>query len=158
MTNDIISTLFRADEEALLALQASVTAYVNNTRASMRAKDEELEAKDQQIQELKEEMEKMRANYRRREEIIKSLVRAECDHELTIGHKKRICDNYYELCYGLKSILSGEGLIEDLRPDLEEEMDEAKDRFHEVQAEILEEERKFDELVKPLKDELEALK
>lgn len=136
-----------------------IKEMTNNSIQVMEEKyREELEAKDQQIQELKEELEKMKANYRRREEIIESLVRAECDHELTFGHKKRIHDNYYLLSQDIKSILSGEGLIEDLRVHLEKEMIKAEASRREVQAEMLEEERKFDELVKPLKDELDALK
>lgn len=132
MTNDTIDNAF----------QASVTAL-----------REELAS----IQKLKDELEKMKANYRRREEIRESLIREEVKHELLINHKRRIRNSHSESYHELESMLSKKHLPDDLHTELEEKMDEAKDRFHEVQAEIEEEERKYVALVRSLVDELNAL-
>lgn len=163
MTNDAISTLFRTNEEVLLALQACVTA-VNANEASTRAVDEEMKAKDRQIQELKGELEKcraeleeMKAKAQRRKEIHEALIREEVKHKRVINHKRRICNNSRELHQELKEELSIQGLPEDLRVEAKEKMEAAKKRFDEVHAEIKEEERKYEERVKSLKDELKAL-
>lgn len=124
------------------ALQASITA-LNEERAS--------------IQELKEELEKMKANYRSREEIRESLIREEVNYDMVINHKKRSWNSAYDSYHGLKLKLSMDGLPEDIRADLEEKMAVARERFHEVQAEMEKEELEFDERVKYLKDELRAL-
>lgn len=114
-----------------------------------RTLNEELEAKDRQIQELKEELEKCL----RREEILESLYTAQESHSWSISHKERMCNESYDLYQDLKLRLS-----EDVRADIEKRMAEEREEFLAVQAEIMEQERKHNELVKSLKDELDTLK
>lgn len=125
----------------------------DEVRASIRVIEErhreELEAKDRQIQELTKD--------RRRDELRRSLVIAKVCHELHICHLKRIYGSYYILSRDIKSMLSMDDIPEDRRADLEKEMAVAEAKLHEVQAEMEKEELEFDELVKPLNDELEAL-
>lgn len=121
----------RSLDEALFGLQASVNAYVNDARASMRAKD-------RQIQEL--------AKYRRREEIRESWARAQRQHILLIKDKRRICANSYDLYRELERWLSMDDLHEHIHAYLEKKMIAARDRFCEVHDEIEEEERKLNEL------------
>lgn len=136
--SDMTSTS-RSLDEALFALQASVNACVNDARASMRAKD-------RQIQELEEEL----AKYRRQEEIHESLIRAQRQHILLIQDKRRICSNSYDLYRELERWLSMDDLHEHIRAYLEKRMIAARERFHEVYDEVKKEERKLNELVKSL--------
>lgn len=130
------------DDEALFALQASVNACVNDARASMRAKD-------RQIQELEEEL----AKYRRQEEIRESLIRARCQHILLINNKRRIYNESYDFYRELERWLSMDDIHEHIRADLEKKIIAARERFHEVYDEVKKEERKLIEIVKSL-DEL----
>lgn len=119
-----------------------------------RTLNEELKARDQQIQELKEELEKCL----RREGILESLYTAQESHSWSISHKERMCNESYDLYQDLKLRLSEDGLPEDVRADIEKRMAEEREEFLAVQAEIIEQERKHNELVKSLKDELDSLK
>lgn len=132
----------RSLDEALFALQASVNTCVNDARASMRAKD-------RQIQELEEEL----AKCRRRDELRESLFRAQRQHILLVKDKRRICANSYDLYRELERWLSMDDIHEHIRAYLEKKMIAARDRFCKVHDEIEEEERKLNELVKSL-DEL----
>lgn len=118
-----------------------------------RTLDEELKAKDRQIQELKEEL----AKSRRREEILESLCAAQESYRWRIGYYAGLRASSRGAFHRIKSMLSEDDLHDVLRAYLEKEMDAEEERFLHIQTEIEEKERKYNELVKPLNDELDAL-
>lgn len=144
----------RTIDEAILECLLECTDTMNRSTSFIRGMKEELKAKDRQIQELKEELEK----YRRREEIHEFLIRAQDSHKWCVGYYAGVCASSRGICHRNESMLARDDLHDVLRVFLENDMDAEEERILHIQERKEKGEREYNELIKPLLDELDALK